>query len=104
MSVRAHKVTTKYEKGENIKITDTNSFVFNVWSEGHIFDLILDYGNDFTNEDSCGIIEIHVESLEELIVEERDKLTNDELVRLKSLLNEYKLPGVDEEWIQLDCF
>ena len=102
MSVRAYKVTTEYKEGEIIRTTHTDKCIFNVWNDARVFDLLSSAGNDMTDQDSCGYLEIDVDSLEEIVNDERDNLTPDLIASFEQLIKE--ADAKKDDWIVFDCF
>lgn len=100
MSIRAYKTITKFENNKIIKEIDTSEPIFNVWNESYIFDLIVNYGNDFTN-DCGGFIEISIDDLLEMIKTETDKLKKEDIEKFNNLIKEYDDLNLD--WIEFYC-
>lgn len=105
MSVRAYilrKIDVNFTE-ENIifkKIMD-NKPLFNVWHNPKIFEIFLDYGCDFSNQDSLGEIMITRSDWMEFKKDFKNEgWTEEELEILNTINNELK----EEEDIWCECF
>lgn len=59
MSIRAYLVHTEYKTIDNeVWHIHRHEYLWNNWSESEIFDILSRYGNDMTNNECIGIVEI----------------------------------------------
>lgn len=91
MSVKGYVVTEKsiwvdeknmsfqYEKGENlVEYTHIDEeFFINIWKQGELFEKLLEYGHDFTNNQCCGTIEMHYDIFLDMLEENTFEEEND---------------------------
>lgn len=77
--VDEENMSFQYEKGDDlVEYTHTDKeFCIDIWKQDKLFEKLLEYGNDFTNNQCCGTIEIHYDIFLDMLEENTFEDGND---------------------------